>query len=154
MSAPGTDLIVHPLTGEALELRAPTTDLAAAIDQAKEMEGALREYKRAIADEILRRMDHEGTWTARLGPYKVTGDGPRQPTYDGERLRSALERLVQVGRISERAMEKAVELVTDYKVKKAGINALLKLGPDVAAAVRGAEEQNLKPRGVRVSVEP
>lgn len=154
VAAPAAQLIVHPLTGEALELLAPTDVIAEAIDAAKEDTQRLATYKRALQDEILRRMDHDRTYTAHLRGFKITGDGPRAPTYDGERLHRALKPLVAGGLISERALTAAVETVTEYKVKVNGVKALLK-GADEAlvAAVEGAQEQNLKPRGVRVSRE-
>lgn len=146
-------VVANPATGIVVELAGPTDQLAAAIDECRDMEEALRAYKRTLADEILRRMDHEGTWTARVGRYKVEGDGPRADTYDGERLWKALEPLVSGGSIAGAARLKAVEPETVYKVKKAGVNALLKLGPEVVEAVRSAAEQNLKPRAVRVKPE-
>lgn len=145
--------VANPATGVVVELAGPTDMLAAAIDECRDIENRLRDFKRMIADEILRRMDHEGTWTARVGHFKVSGDGPRGDTYDGERLWKALEPLVADDRIAVAARLKAVEPETTYKVKKAGVNALLKLGPEVVEAVKSAAEQNLKPRGVRVSRE-
>lgn len=150
----GDGYLVNPATGGVVTLAGPTDLIVEAIDECKDIEGRLRTFKRALADEILRRMDHEGTWTARLGDFKVSGDGPRGPEYDGQRLVKALDDLVMRGLISKRAADKAVEAVTTYKVKRAGVNALLKLGPDVVAAIESAAEQNLKPRQVRVTREP
>jgi hypothetical protein len=152
---PASPVIVNPATGEALSLRDPTNVLADALTAARELEIRLGGFKRDLQDEILRRMDHERTYTAHLpGRLKLTGDGPRKPDYDGERLYKALEPLVPAV-ISSRARDNAVETTTAYKVKKAGINALLKVEDDrVIAAVKGAEVQNTKPRGVRVTPEP
>jgi hypothetical protein len=149
-------IIVNPATGEALSLRDPTDVLAGAIAAVRELEVQLHGFKRDLQDEILRRMDHERTYTAHLpGRLKLTGDGPRTPDYDGKRLAVELTRLVNDGVIGLVAMQKAVEEVVDYKVKKAGITALLKVEDErVAAAVKSAEIQNTKPRGVRVTPEP
>lgn len=154
MTEPSTDVIVHPRTGEALALtEAPTDWLAQIIDTVKEREDELRSLKRTIADEILRRMDHERTYTAHLpGGLKLTGDGPRGDEYDGERLHAQLRVLVDEGVIGEIALRKAVETTTEYKVRANGVKALLK-GSDerIVAAVKAAAKQNLKPRSVRVS---
>lgn len=144
--------IANPLTGETLDLHAPTDQLAAAIDAVKEQKSRLDEFASTIKREILERMDHEAAYTYRGGGFKVTGDGPRQPGYDGEKLYEALAPLVKAGEIGKEAMKRAVEMIPTYKVKKVGINALAKLGrADVTAALAAAEVPNEKPRAVSVS---
>lgn len=154
VQATSAGLVINPRTGEALALaEAPTDELADIIDAIKEREDELRSFKRLVADEILRRMDHERTYTAHLpGGLKLTGDGPRGDEYDGERLHTQLRVLVDEGVIGEIALRKAVETTTAYRVRVGGVRALLK-GSDerIVAAVSAAAKQNLKPRGVRVS---
>lgn len=145
--------LVNPATGEVVLLNAPTNEIAAAVDATRELEGRLREFKGRLNAELLDRMDKAATWTARGGGYKVSGDGPRQPNYDGPKLAAALRPLVEAGVIEKAAMLKAVEPAVEWKAKKAGINALLKLGEKVVAAVKSAEVENTKPRQVRVSPE-
>lgn len=142
-------LVVNPATGEALDLTVATNLLGMAIEDAKAMEAALRSYKREIADELLRRMDRETTYTYRGGGLKITGDGPREPDYDGDKLHEALKPHVAAGTISREASEAAAK--PTFKPMKGGIKKLVKLGGDVAAAVKTAEVPNNKPRGVSVS---
>lgn len=146
--------IANPMTGEALELTASEEDLAAAIDAAKEMEGRLREFKSAISDELLRRMDHEAKWTIRPGRYKVEGSAPPAPDYDAEKLLPVLTRLVREKLITPGAAHDALERPkAPLKVKRRGINALLKLGGEVAAALAECQVEVTKPRSVSVKIE-
>lgn len=151
----GTPAVVHPITGEVLDLDSPTDILAAALSRAKEQGAGLQAFTRAIKDELLHRMDYEHCYTVHaIGVGKVAGDGKRPPDHDGTRLLAALLPLVP-DVLSMRAVEAAVERVTTYKPRKAGINALLKSTDErVIEAVRSAEMPNTKPRDVRVTPEP
>ncbi len=145
--------LVHPTTGEVLDLANAATDaLAAALTDCRALEDDLRVYKRNVSDEVLRRMDHARTYTAHLPGLKLTGDGPLSPEYNGTVLWDALTALAREGALSNEAVLKAVKRETVYTPMKGGVKALLKV-PDerVAAAVKAAEIPNHKQRAVRVS---
>ncbi len=143
--------VVHPVTGEMLDLSDTTDILAGALDDVRRLEGDLRDFKSALSMELLRRMDYYRTYTAHLRGFgKVSGDGPRKPDYDGRTLRTGLLKLVTEV-LPQEAVDAAVEAVVEWKVKKAGVNALLRVEDErVLAAVKAAEVPNTKPRAVRV----
>lgn len=144
--------IPNPLTGEVLDLHASTDLLAAALDAVKEQKSRLDEFASIVKAELLARMDHEATYSFTGRGFKVSGDGPRQPNYDGETLYGALAPLVRAGELGKAAFDKAVEMTPTYKAKKNGINALKKLPNEaVQAALASAEIPNESPRQVRVS---
>lgn len=144
----------NPLTGELVDFNGPTDQLALALDAIKEQKSQLDSFASDLRKEVLQRMDHEATYTYRGGGLKLSGDGPRAPDYDGERLYSELRPLVARDVIGADAMRKAVETDVVYKPLKRGITALAKLPiPEVQAALKAAEVQNDKPRSVRVSRE-
>lgn len=138
---------VIPGTGEVIDVRAAETSvLAEALDYLtgiKQMEASAR---RIIADEVLRRQDADASWTTPAGGYVLTGQSPAREEYDGAALAVALEQLD----ISSAAKLAACEPVVAWKPKRAGINALLKLGGEVADAVRSCAVTVDKPRQVRV----
>ena len=149
---PADKVIVHPATGESLNLRLTATDnLARALVEVRDLEDELRTFKRDISDEILVRMDHEATYTVGLpGGSKLRGDGPTTDDYDGAKLYDGLRPLLRAGTIGPVALGKAVKRETTYKAMKRGVAALLKLGnEDVTAAVQAARKPG-KTRGVRV----
>lgn len=161
MSEPSTDVAVpqpaevvgylNPITGQLLAPDAPTDAIAEELEWVREQVADLQSYARALKHEVLGRMDHERTYTARL-PRRLTltGDGPRKPDYDGERLYAALVALVP-DVIGQSALDKAVKRETAYRPMKGGITALLKVDDErVAAAVKAAEVPNNKPRNVQV----
>lgn len=125
-----TDLerqVVVPYSGEVVPLSADTEQLAALVDEVRDVESRLKELKSAISAEVHQRMDKDRRWTLVAGEWKVTGksDSP-EVVYDVDRLAAVLTQLVDEGVISAAAMDGALEQVIDWKVKKAGINALRK----------------------------
>lgn len=142
--------ITTPLTGEVVLLDSTSDVLAAWLHHVREAEAALRDAKRIVGGELLDRMDREAKWTARLGRFEIKGDGPGAVEYDAEALRHELEQFVMDGSISGAAMDEAVELVTSYKAKARGINALKKLGGRVAEAIERCTNPSTKDRRVSV----
>jgi hypothetical protein len=144
--------VVNPATGEIVLLEGPTDALAAEIAEARELRSRLDAFVSDLSAELLRRMDHEATYTARVGGWTVKGDAPLSPDYDGRRLFHELSELERAGVIGERAREGAVERAEEFKAKKRGINALLK-SPDerVQAALARARKEPTKSRRVTVT---
>ena len=130
------ELVIHPFTGEVLDLDSPTEHLARWLQEQRDQEQVLREEKNRVQRELLRRMDLEANYTLRAGEFEIKGDGPQTPLeYDGQGLREALDDYVKAGFISRSAVDRAVEPVTAYKVKAAGVNALRKLEGSTIPAV-------------------
>lgn len=125
---------VSPATGQVVDLDAKTEDLAQVLDDTREMEYKLRYFKEAVSAEVLRRMDRQAEWTMREGEYELRSISPA-PKIDwaGDELALVLDELVAEGRIDQGAKEAALETEISYKPKARGLNALLKLGQDVAS---------------------
>lgn len=93
----GTDVIVHPLTGETTALDAPTDVLAAALDEHRTLLSLMAEYKTVLQAEVLRRMDAANSRSEPIGGYKITVNAPRVEEYNVDALRDRLEQLVSDG---------------------------------------------------------
>jgi hypothetical protein len=130
--------LVVPYSGEVVRLDAPTDALAEIVYGIRELESELRSMKAILSEEVHRRMDEEARWTVEAGRFKVSGRGAGVTTA-GPRLWKVLEDLVEAGRITRRAAEAAVALEVAYKVRVAGVQAVKRVGPDVAEAVAAAE---------------
>lgn len=129
LDAPFT--IVSPATGEVLALDAPTEDLAGWLVDVRDWEAQARDAKRVVTAEILSRLDRGASWTAHFpdAGIKISGDSPAPvEEWDGAELRTFLLDLVDEGVITVEAVDAAVQTVVTYKPRKAGINALRKLG--------------------------
>lgn len=149
---PDIPAVMDPQTGEALVLAdAPTDSLAGFLDHVREIETNLREQKKAVTAEIIDRMDREAKWTGEVGDYVIKGDGPTRPTeYDAEALHAALLEYVDAGAITDAALEAAIERTFTYKAKHRGLQALTKLGGDIAAVIHEHSREAEKDRRVSV----
>ena len=147
------EIVAVPWTGEALALTQLTDrQLAEVLDEVREFEAArLRTFKRQVQDEALWRMDAAASWTIHTeGGFKLTGDSPARTDIDVDELRAALEDIDVPSSLIEKAIKpKPIE----YVVSRAGLNALRKLGGEVATAIAECERPSTKPRSVRVSRE-
>ena len=147
------EAVIHPVTGEFLQLDTLHVDrLANLLADIKDLESRLREMKSLASREVLRRQDREAKWTTPAGGYVLKGSSPT-PTeeWDELALREDLYQLVDNGVITEEAADAAVETVVTYKVRKAGINALRKLGGAVAETVDKHCREVEKTRYISVS---
>jgi hypothetical protein len=131
--------LVHPTSGELVSLDSDA-DVAAFLDDAKEIQSQVREATAIATRVVLERMDRRASWTVREGPYELKGDGPGNVTYDGDALAHALADLVDRGLISEEAALAACEATVVRKPKVRGINALKKLGGEIQAAMERLAE--------------
>ncbi len=145
--------VVSPITGEQLELDRPSTDLAQFLADVREAESLLREAKSLVGGELLRRLDQGACWTLHLdGGLTIKAPSPAPAEeFDELALRDDLAQLVEDGTITEAAAAAAVETVVTYKVRKAGITALRKLGGTIAATIDRHARPVEKPRYVSVS---
>lgn len=148
-----TDLVPHPKTGEALSLDAPTGTLAAYHDDLQELERIVREARGRIGEELLKRLDVKAKWTWREDGFEIKAPSPAPTTeYDVDAVRATLRDLQDEGVIDEDAADAAVQVTVSYKARVAGLNALRKLGDDVADRIDACGQPVEKPR--RVSVKP
>ena len=123
----------HPATGEVIDLASPTEDLARLVDQIRDLEWRARQAKRAVTDELLRRMDRERVWTLETPDFKVSGKSDRPVKHwKVEQTRETLDQLAAEGLITQEAAGRAVQPRVEYRVMAKGMNALL-ASPDLAA---------------------
>lgn len=119
--------VVSPRTGEVLSLDSPTEDLGTYLADVREFESLLKEAKGVVGRELLERMRKQACWTIHAGGLKLSAPASdTEEQFDGAALREALLELVDRGELAIEAVDAAVEVVTDYKVKRAGVNALRK----------------------------
>lgn len=126
--------LFDPASGAEISLPdAPTRTLAELRDLIRTAEEDQRLAKQAIDAELLARMDRSAKWTLREEGYLLSAPSP-SPTeaFDGHALRAGLEDAADRGLISTDAVDAAVEMIVDYKPRVAGINALRKLGGEIA----------------------
>lgn len=143
--------VVSERTGERLTADSPTEDLGAWLADIRDTEGRIREAKRAVTRELIRRMDKNAEWTTRIPGYKLSAPSPKPVTqYDGVGLHVGLSDMVADGTISFEAMDAAVQEIVEYRVKAAGVNALRKLGGKVAELIDRCSETVEKERYVKV----
>lgn len=145
--------VVSPTTGEVIELSAPTDALAQYLADVREAELLLREAKRLVSREITSRLDRIASWTLRLeGGLTVKTQSPApSEEWDALAARSDLLQLVDEGVLGVEAVDAAFEPVVTYKPRKAGINALRKLGGRVVEILSAHSREVEKERYVSVS---
>lgn len=144
-------LLMHPHTGEALDLGAESARLAEWLDTVRDLERTIREQKTLVAAELHRRMDLAASWTLRDGEWEIRGESPDRTDYAVEELRKALSELVSRGEITQQAANAAVTEVISYRPAKRGINALLKLGGHIADAIKTCEMEKTQARRISLS---
>jgi hypothetical protein len=145
--------LVNPSTGELVELDGPTETLAHFLADMREHESLCKEAKALVNREMLNRLDRQAKWTLYVGDLKLSSPSKEQEEveeFDGPALHEALYALVDEGLITVEAADAAVETVTSYVPKKAGIKQLRKLGGRVAEVV--AEHATKVPKSRYVSV--
>lgn len=147
----GVEIIPHPTTGEALDLRADDDQLARWFDEIRDLERQLAEVRSEVGRELTARCDQRAKWSFQAGDLKVSVPSPA-PTVEWsvDALKATLADLLSDGRIGEDAADAALELVVTYKPRVAGLNALCKLGEDVAERIEACGTSVDKPRRVTV----
>jgi hypothetical protein len=144
--------VISPATGEFISLDSPTEKLGECLADIRDYESLLREAKRALTTELLARFDRNAQWTVHAGGFKLSGQSPAPvEEWDGAELRTALLGLVDADLLSIEAVDAAVETVVTYKPRKAGINALKKLGGRVGEVVESLRQESERERRITVS---
>lgn len=91
-----------PITGQLLDLaETPSTDIAETVSELGRVEAEIRSFRHAAADELGRRLDHEGRRSADVGDYHIEVNAPTEKRWDIPELQRALIYLVMHGLISE-----------------------------------------------------
>lgn len=149
--APRPSKAMNPTTGELLELASTPTDVLA--EQYREVsnfvQNGARAFQRAVADELLARMDHEREYTVHVGHWTVEGDSAnRTEIDDAQGLYEELTALAASGVVSQEAVEKGFK--TERKAVRSGLNALKRVPGPVRDAIEAREVQSQRPRQVRV----
>ncbi len=153
-SEPSKELVTRrvtmPATGEVLDLDAADVLLAAALDEAKDIEGRIRSYKRAIVDEVLDRQDRRAKWTTHAAGWKLTGESPDRFDFDADKLVAVLRQLIKEGLIDREAADACVKVETVVTPRKGAVKALAKRGGRVVELLDVAKVPVEKPRNVWV----
>lgn len=143
--------VVHPVTGQVVDLDGPIDQLAQFLADARDIDAAVKDAKRAVTDEVLRRADADAAWTIHLPGVKLSMPSPAPvEDWDELELREALLTLADEGVISVEAVDRAVEPVVTYKIRAAGVKALRKLGGRVAEAIDSRARETQRTRYVKV----
>jgi hypothetical protein len=133
------ELITNPFTGEAIDLNADTEVLARAVRSLRDLDDERKAVVKTLSRELLKRMDANAKWTMHFAGLDVTSVAPGKVEYNGEKLKEVLEGLVKDKLITREAALEAIDRKVTYSAKVRGVNALKKLGGDVAKRIRSAE---------------
>jgi hypothetical protein len=145
--------VLNPVSGELVPLDGATNTLAEYLLDVRDLESRLREAKSLVSREILKRMDYYASYTIEFPGIKVSGDSPA-PTieYDAKTLHDDLALLAEADVFAPEALEAAIDIITTYKVKRAGLKALEKLGPAVRDVIEKHAHEAERDRRVSVRV--
>lgn len=110
-----TDLVPHPLTGEALELANATDEqLIDFVEACEDAANFAKELKSRASTEFVERLDRSGEWTRRVkignDTYEIKAPSPTAGTesFDDEAVIAAVHQLVEQNVIDESAAGKTV----------------------------------------------
>lgn len=147
--------LVNPATGEMFALvDAGDAKLGEYLQAVREWESMARLAKQVVSAEIHRRMDAEASWTRRDGPIELVGQSPDRVEYPVDEMRAVLRELAGEGLISDRAARGALKREVVFTVSKRGVNALLKIGGEVAERIKAVGREPAQARRVTVKGPP
>lgn len=119
-------VVVHPGTGEVIDLANSTTSsLADYRLELIEAKRALDGFAEDLDVELARRIDLEAVRKVQVGGYDLEVQAPSYVEYDVPRLTIVLEALVQDGRISRGAAERAIKTKVEHSPVQRELNRLL-----------------------------
>lgn len=144
--------VLNPATGELLDLKSASgVALGEGLEAVRDFEARLRETKSAISEELHERMDANASWTLHTPDFDLRGESPDRTDYDTDKLINALDELCEQGYVSRAAYEAAVKEEVTYKPQRRGIQALLKLGGEVAERILSCQVPVERPRRVSIA---
>lgn len=122
-----TDIIPHPITGEALELTEMGGDqLAGHLAEISGLYDGLRAYKAAIVAEIARRADATGSRKISLQGVTFEVNAPTEDQWEPDTLAECLRPLVESGHISADMIDNLIvtKTTTSTRVDRRRIKAV------------------------------
>lgn len=134
-------IIIHPVSGEVLELEtATTTDVAEALARLGDLYNDLAAFKTRLVDEIAGRMDKANARTETVGNYKIEVNAPRTEAYPVPTMRQALQELVDAGALEASVLDRVITTPEpkepEPRVELREVNKLKRHGdPRVQAAI-------------------
>jgi len=148
----GALTVIDPVMGEELTLADASEErLGQLLLDVREYEHRLRELKRLVSEEVVRRCDFRRQWTLHAGHLTLsTKSDARVAEWDVEGLLEELYAMVAEGLISTEAIAAAVQPRVEYKVLARGVDALLK-NPTLAGRLEPYRRM-VDPDGRRVTV--
>lgn len=102
------EMVVLP-TGEIIPLSGDPAVIAHAWDELTGIERDLKSTKRAIQDEITRRLDFEGRRQMTIDGYRFETTAPTDREWDLPELQTLLLQLVGEGTISEQKADRCIK---------------------------------------------
>lgn len=88
--------LVHPATGEVLDIKAATTtELAAGIESLADLFANLGDFRQAIINELAGRLDSANARKEQVGPYELETNPPTTEDYSASTLEAELRELVE-----------------------------------------------------------
>lgn len=143
-----------PTTGEAVELSAPTEELAAFFDRIAEAKRELRQAEDLLKQELCGRLDRDNRRTDLFGEFEVSVDAPNPTEWDTAQLARVLTVLVGEGKLTADAARKVLEPVRVLKPRKRELDKLLgspALTPYDREVLGQCERATGRPRRVKVT---
>lgn len=147
--------VMHPASGELVDLDAPTTDLAAGLEALDDLIDGLGDFRQVVVEEVTRRMDAYNSRTEHVGQYVLETNAPVTETYPLRQLRKALEGLVEANVLEAGVIDRVIKQPPpqpqDPKVDKRELNKLKGHGnPRVAAALGAVRERHPQRRTLKI----
>jgi hypothetical protein len=100
--------VVIPGTGEVVPLDAPLDLFVGAWEHMQELDADLKSARRALSDEIARRLDHEGRRSLAVGRVKFEVNAPTEKQWDLKELQETLAELLAEDTISQAKAESCI----------------------------------------------
>lgn len=133
----------HPATGELFDLATIETDqLARARAELIDLRHRLDEFSALLDAELVPRMDRENTHTLRAGGYKLVSPPATVVDWNEAQLSMELQVLVDTGRLSQGAANKALKRVVEYKPQPGELKKLMtNADPEVRRAIEACRDE-------------
>lgn len=155
--------LVHPQTGELVDLKALATDTLA-LDLTAELQALadrVDQAQRAVIDELARRVDKGGARTAEIEladgrQLTLETNAPTEVVYPFDQTRDALQRLVAEDELEAMALARVLKYPRpkpqDPRVDRRAIGALEKI-PAVEQALAEVRFKQDKKRTIKIDVQ-
>lgn len=142
---------LDPVTGELVTADAPYETVAALVVHIRETESLLRGMKAEASERLIAEMDREAKWSGRLGDFVISTRSPAPVIeYDADLLYDVLCELRDGGKITAQAVDNAIKETVSRKAMRSGVNALLKLGGEIAEEIRACGTETQPKRTVKI----